>query len=71
MTLSCEISHADAKVTWLKDEADLPSNDRFQKLSEGKARRLKIRETTLEDEAEYTVLLSETVSTKATLWVEG
>ena len=71
VTLSCEVSRANAEVAWLKDDAKLQIDDHLELVRVDRARRLTIHEATLEDEAEYTVALSETVVTKATLWVEG
>jgi len=71
VTLSCEVSRANADVTWLKDDAQLQIDNHLELVSVDRARRLTIHEATLEDEAEYTVALSDTVNTKATLWVEG
>jgi len=44
---------------------------RCQVVVDGCVHRLTINNATLEDEAEYTVKLTDNVSTKATLWVEG
>jgi Immunoglobulin I-set domain len=71
VTLACEVSRANAEVTWLKDDAELQIDDHLELVKVDRARHLTIHEATLEDEAEYTVALSETVATKATLWVEG
>lgn len=71
VTLSCQVSRPEAEVTWLKDDAALQPDERIQAVTDGCARLLTIHDATLEDEAEYTVQLSETVFTKATLWVEG
>ena len=69
--MSCELSKPGQKVTWLKDGVELKPDDRCQVVVDGCVHRLTIRDATLEDEAEYTVKLTDTVSTKATLWVEG
>ena len=69
--MSCELSKPDQKVTWLKDGVELKPDDRFEVVVDGCLHRLTIRNATLEDEAEYTVRLTDDVSTKATLWVEG
>ena len=71
VTLSCEVSRPNAEVRWLKDDAILHQDNRFQKTNDGCARRLTIHLATLEDEAEYTVQLTDAVFTKATLCVEG
>jgi len=69
--MSCELSKPGQKVTWLKDGAELQLDDRCEAVVDGCTHRLTIRNATLEDEAEYTVKLTDDVSTKATLWVEG
>lgn len=69
--MSCELSKPGQKVTWLKDGVELQPDDRCEVVVDGCVHRLTIRSATLEDEAEYTVKLTDDVSSKATLWVEG
>ena len=69
--MSCELSKPGQKVTWLKDGVELKPDDRCEVVVDGCVHRLTIHNATLEDEAEYTVKLTDDVSTKATLWVEG
>ena len=69
--MSCELSKPGQQVTWLKDGVELKPDDRCEVVVDGCVHRLTIRNATLEDEAEYTVKLTDDISTKATLWVEG
>ena len=69
--MSCELSKPDQKVTWLKDGVELKPDDHCDVVVDGCVHRLTIHNATLEDEAEYTVKLTDDVTTKATLWVEG
>ena len=69
--MSCELSKPGQTVTWLKDGVELVPDDRCQVVVDGCQHRLTINNATLEDEAEYTVKLTDTVFSKATLWVEG
>jgi len=69
--MTCELSRPGQQVTWLKDGVELVPDDRCAILVDGCQHRLIINNATLEDEAEYTVKLTDDVSSKATLWVEG
>jgi len=69
--MSCELSRPGQKVTWLKDGLELVPDERCQVVVNGCLHRLTINNATLEDEAEYTVKLTDDISSKATLWVEG
>ena len=69
--LSCELSKSGVHTIWLKDGKQFTSDERCQIIVNGCFHELVIQNVTLEDEAEYTVQISETVSSKATLWVEG
>ena len=69
--MTCELSKPGQTVTWLKDGVELKPDDRCEVVVDGCVHRLTIRNATLEDEAEYTVKLTDDISTKATLWVEG
>ena len=69
--MTCELSKPGQKVTWLKDGVELQPSDHCELVVDGCVHRLTIRNTTLEDEAEYTVKLTDDITTKATLWVEG
>jgi len=69
--MTCELSKPGQTVTWLKDAVELKADDRVELVVDGCDHRMVIRNATLEDEAEYTVKLTDDVTTKATLWVEG
>ena len=49
----------------------LASDEHCELLVEGCRYTMTIHHVTLEDEAEYTVKIDETILSKATLWVEG
>lgn len=70
MTLECQLSKPDLKVTWLKDGKEITPNEQVQIITDGTWQRLTLPCTMLDDEAEYTVQFDDQ-TTKATLWVEG
>ena len=69
--MACELSKPGQTVTWLKDGVELVPDDRCVVVVDGCQHRLTIHSATLEDEAEYTVKLTDDITSKATLWVEG
>jgi len=69
--MTCELSRPGQTVTWLKDGVELQPDERCAVVVDGCTHRLTIQNASLEDEAEYTVRLTDDVSSKATLWVEG
>ena len=69
--MTCELSRPSQPVTWLKDGVELVADERCRVEVDGCQHRLVIQNATLEDEAEYTVRLTDDVTSKATLWVEG
>ena len=70
VTLECQLSHPDLKVSWLKDGKEITPDEHIQIITDGTWQKLTLPQTVLDDEAEYTVQFEDQV-TKATLWVEG
>lgn len=71
VTLTCQVSKAGVKAIWLKDGKEIQSSDNCKIAVDGCTHTLLIQRLALDDEAEYTVKFSDSVSSKATLWVEG
>jgi hypothetical protein len=67
VSLSCELSKPDVPVVWLKDGVELQSDEHCALTVDGCMHSLTIHSATLEDEAEYTIRLNDSVSAKATL----
>ena len=70
VTMECQLSKPDRKVTWYKDGKEITPDDRVEITVEGTFHRLTIKKSYVEDEAEYTVKIKDQ-STTAMLWVEG
>lgn len=71
VSLSCEVSHPNLKAIWLKDGKEIQPDEHCEVIAQGCIHTLIVHNANLEDEAEYTVQISDTVMSKATLWVEG
>lgn len=68
----CEVSDESAPVKWLKAGEEIPEDDeRYEFKVQGRRRSLVIKDTTLEDAAEYSCELPEKVKTTAPVTVEG
>ena len=71
ITFECEISKKGISVEWYKGDKIIKRSDRYDIVRDGCAHRLVIHDATGDDEAEYTVVISEDVKSSATLTVEG
>ena len=69
-TFTCELSKPDKKVTWYKNGKEIVPDEHFEVKVEGTVHTLKVKDTALDDTAEYTVKLGEETS-KAKLTVLG
>ena len=69
MTLECKLSRP-AELKWFKDEQEITADEHFDITVDGSVHKLTLKNTVLEDEAEYTVRVGD-LSSKATLWIEG
>ena len=69
-TFTCEISKPDKKVTWYKNGKEIVPDEHFEVKVEGTVHTLKVKDTALDDTADYTVKLGEETS-KAKLTVLG
>lgn len=70
-SLTCEVSQPNLKAVWLKDGKEIQPDEHCEVIVQGCIHTLIVHNANLEDEAEYTIKISETVMSKATLWVEG
>ena len=68
--LETEINLPDKKAKWKKNGKLLKASDRIEMISEGVVHKLLIKDSTLDDEAEYTVEIGD-ASSSATVFVEG
>lgn len=67
----CEVSKANAEVTWYKGDEELPEGGRYDQLMDGRKRILIIKDLRMADAGEYNCRLSPTVRTSATLKING
>ena len=70
ITLECEVSKSNKTATWMKNGEVIAPSDRFEVRVEGTKHFLTIRDSTLDDDAKYTVRI-ETAECSAQLTVEG
>ena len=71
VTFECEISKTDLSVEWYKGEALIRKGDRYDVSVVGGVHSLVIHDATGEDMAEYTILVTKDLKSKAKLIVEG
>ncbi len=69
-TFTCELSKPDKKVTWYKNGKEIVPDEHFEVKVEGTVHSLKVKDTALDDSADYSVKLGEE-SSKAKLTVLG
>lgn len=67
----CEVSKADAEVSWYKGDEELPEGGRYDQIVEGRKRILIIHDLKMEDSGEYNCRLSEAARTSALLKING
>lgn len=67
----CEVSKANAEVTWYRGDEELPEGGRYDQIMDGRKRLLVIKDLRMEDVGEYNCRLSPTVRTSATLKING
>lgn len=67
----CEVSKANADVTWYRGDEELPEGGRHEQIMDGRKRILIIQDLRMEDAGEYNCRLSPTVRTSATLKLNG
>jgi hypothetical protein len=67
----CEISKANLKVKWLKNDVVLEPSKHFEMTCMGNKYMLTIRETQMDDQAQYTIVPEPGVESKAKLTVKG
>lgn len=70
-TLTCKVSKPGQAATWLKDGKPIKAGKKYEMREENGVHTLVIKDTTLEDEAEYTVKFGDDVTSTATVFVEG
>ena len=70
VTFECQLNKPDLKVTWYKDSQELTPSDRVEITVDGTWHRLTIKDTTVDDEDDYQIIIGSEAS-KAPLWVEG
>ena len=70
VTLECELSKHDIKVTWMQNGVELTFGPKYETVDEGTIHKLVIHDVTPEETAEYAVKAEKLVST-AQLTVEG
>ncbi len=67
----CQVSKKDLKVKWTKDTVELKSDDKYKMTSVGYKHILAIKDSQLEDQCNYTIVVEEGVEATAKLTVEG
>lgn len=67
----CEVSKADAEVSWYRGDEELPEGGRYDQIMDGRRRILIIQDLRMEDAGEYNCRLSPTVRTSASLKING
>lgn len=70
MSLECTINKPDAQSKWLKNGEEIVPSDHYDIVTDGTRHVLTIPEASVDDQAEYTVVIGEKSST-ANLRVEG
>ena len=70
-TFQCEVSKSGLKPIWRKGDVDLGPSDRMQMSSISTKHMLTIRESELDDQAQYTIIVEEGVQSTASLSVKG
>lgn len=70
MTFLCEVSKEDVPAKWYCDGKEIVPSDRVEITVKGKVHELTIKDTVLDDRAEYSINLEDKSST-APLFVEG
>ena len=68
---SCEISKANLKVKWLKGEQEVKSDKRHSMTCMANKYMLVIKDSELDDQADYTIVAEEGVTSTAKLAVQG
>ncbi|CAH1802742.1 unnamed protein product, partial [Owenia fusiformis] len=68
--MKCELSKPDITTTWQQDGHELTESDRVKIVVDGVTQQLTIKDSVLDDEAEYTCVVSHEVSTTAMLYVD-
>lgn len=63
VVFKCEINKSGCTAVWKKDGRPLPAEPRFEIKVQGTEHSLTIRDVTLEDESDYTVLIEDATST--------
>lgn len=71
MKMICEVSKANADVTWYRGDEELPEGGRYDQVMDGRKRILIIQDLRMEDAGEYYCRLSPTVKTSAMLKLNG
>ncbi len=71
VTLQCEVSKPNKKVTWFKGGTELHADERFEIVAEETVHALKIKDTKLSDQAEYMAKIEDGDETSAMLFVQG
>jgi len=71
ITLECELSKPNQKVTWLKNGADLSPSEHVNITTEETIHKLILPDALMEDDAEYTIRLENGEQSSAHLIVEG
>ncbi len=59
------------KPTWLKGDVELPASERVQPHSVDTKHMLTIKESELDDQSSFTIIVNETLKATAKLTVEG
>ena len=71
-TLTCEVSKDNVEVLWLKDGKPVKADAKHEVIVNGREHCLVVHDSTIDDEAQYTVQIVENqLTTTATLLVNG
>ena len=70
VTLECEVSKPDVKVTWMRNDTEVQLGPKYETIDEGTIHKLVIHDVTPEEVADYTIKVGAVAST-GHLDVEG
>lgn len=70
-TFECEVSKSNMKVKWLKGADEIFPSEKYEMATIGAKYMLTVRNATISDAAEYTIIVEDGVQSTASLQVEG
>ena len=71
VTLDCELSKPNQKVTWLKNGEEIIASDDVELVVDDTVHKLVLKSASIDDDAEYTIRLENNEESSAHLYVEG